>query len=163
MPTTKGAQFLLSLDLHKPTDLPAFDTPPPATDHSQLAGLRVLVVDDIGTNRLVAKAHLQLLGITTEEAASGEDALEKIKENPPDLVLLDMNMPGMDGTATLKQIRTLPSRAARLPVVAMTADATEAHRRRYLAAGLDDYMAKPLTPELVSSVLMRCLVASGRI
>lgn len=118
---------------------------------------RVLVVDDIATNRLVALAHLRLLGLKGEAASSGAEALAMIAENPPDLVLLDMNMPEMDGQATLKRLRALPSRASRLPVIAMTADATEEHRRRYLAAGLDGHLAKPLTPEAVRAILVRHL------
>lgn len=112
-----------------------------------------MVVDDIATNRLVARAHLALYGVTVLEAASGAAALEMICAAAPDLVLLDMNMPGLDGLATLKKIRALPSLAARLPVIAMTADTTTDHRRTYLEAGLDGYLAKPLTPEAVADVL----------
>lgn len=156
-----GAQFLLTLAIDAVSadaadTLPRQDAPPTP----DLRGLTVLVVDDIATNRLVAKAHLGLLGIKATEAASGEAALASIRANPPDLVLLDMNMPGMDGISTLKRIRILPSRAARLPVIAMTADATDAHRRHYLAAGLDDYLAKPLTPETLTAVLKRSLAAA---
>jgi CheY-like chemotaxis protein len=77
-----------------------------------------------------------------------------LQEDGIDLVLLDMNMPGMDGTETLQRIRAMPGRT-RLAVIAMTADATEAHRRRYLAAGMDGYLAKPLTPESVAEMLAR--------
>ena len=119
-----------------------------------------MAVDDIATSRLVAMAPLRLLGVQAEQASSGAEAVEAIRQNPPDLVLLDMNMPEMDGTATLKRIRTLPTRAARLPVIAMTADATDTHRRTYLAAGLDGYLPKPLTPESVSNILTRFLGTS---
>jgi CheY-like chemotaxis protein len=77
-----------------------------------------------------------------------------LQEDGIDLVLLDMNMPGMDGTETLQRIRAMPGRT-RLAVIAMTADATEEHRRRYLAAGMDGYLAKPLTPESVAEMLAR--------
>ena len=117
----------------------------------------MLIVDDIATNRLVAKAHLRLLGVATNEASSGADAIEILRKSIPDLVLLDMNMPQMDGIETLKRIRALPSRAARVPVIAMTADATDAHKRQYLAAGLDGHLPKPLTPENVTDVLARFL------
>ncbi len=157
LPSTEGARFLLTLGFTTETcpQIPA-DRPrevPPVPDAAKAA--RVLIVDDIATNRLVARAHLRLLGVATEEAASGQEALDKIRQAPPDLVLLDMNMPGMDGLDTLRLIRKLPSRAARLPVVAMTADATDAHRRRYLEAGLDGYLAKPLTSEAVSEIVAR--------
>jgi CheY-like chemotaxis protein len=119
----------------------------------------VLVVDDIATNRLVAKAHLHLHGITVEEAASGVEALARLQQNGIDLVLLDMNMPGMDGIETLQRLRSLPG-CASLPVIAMTADATEAHRKRYLAAGMNGYLAKPLTPEAVAEMLRLYLPAA---
>lgn len=161
LPGVVGATFRLTLALGAvPADGPvtipgpARLAPPPMPRR-----FRVLVVDDIATNRLVARAHLTLLGAETEEAASGEEAIAALSRNLPDLVFLDMNMPGLDGTATLRRIRTLPSRAARLPVIAMTADATEAHRSRYLAAGLDGYLAKPLTPETLREVLARHIPA----
>lgn len=155
-----GASFLLTLALGAVPD--AQTATPPQTAQTQIAdmqGRTVLVVDDIATNRLVARAHLALYGVTVTEAASGAAAVEMIRASAPDLVLLDMNMPGMDGIATLKNIRALPSRAARLPVIAMTADATNDHRRRYLEAGLDGYLAKPLTPEAVADLLAQHLVA----
>ncbi len=159
MPGSGGAQFCLTLALHP---APTTDTParPQPVLPKDLNRFRVLVVDDIATNRLVAMAHLRLLGVQAEQASSGAEAVEAIRQNPPDLVLLDMNMPEMDGTATLKRIRTLPTRAARLPVIAMTADATDTHRRTYLAAGLDGYLPKPLTPESVSDILTRFLGTS---
>jgi signal transduction histidine kinase/ActR/RegA family two-component response regulator len=147
-----GAHFLLTLAF---AAAPAGPEPVTMAPRSASAGARVLIVDDLATNRLVARAHLRLLGLVTEEAASGAEAVEKIRANPPDIVFLDMNMPGLDGLATLKLIRKLPSRAAKVAVVAMTADATEAHRVGYLAAGLDGYLAKPLTPEAVADVVQR--------
>eukprot|EP01031_Cornospumella_fuschlensis_P008645 gene8645-10656_t len=155
IPSLTGAEFRLRLAL---LVLPKFSPvsehhePAPRTPNAVPAGLCVLVVDDIATNRLVAKAHLHLHGIKTEEADSGAEALARLRQNGIDLVLLDMNMPGMDGIETLQRIRALPGRT-RLPVIAMTADATEAHRRRYLAAGMDGYLAKPLTPESVAEML----------
>jgi CheY-like chemotaxis protein len=164
LPGTGGAHFLLTLAVDCPDQSPAPQPKPPSSAEvlgKDWASLRVLVVDDIATNRLVAKAHLRLYGVVTEEAASGAEAVEMIRLAPPDLVLLDMNMPGLDGTATLKRIRTLPSRAAKVPVIAMTADATEAHRRKYLDAGMDGYLAKPLTPEAVAEILSRFLGPSA--
>lgn len=160
LPSANGARFLLTLAVDCPGEIPP-PQPEPLPLPKDLSTVRVLVVDDIATNRLVAKAHLRLYGVATEEAASGAEAVVKIRLNPPDLVLLDMNMPGMDGTATLKRIRTLPSRAAKVPVIAMTADATEAHRRKYLEAGMDGYLAKPLTPEAVADLLSQFLGPTG--
>ena len=149
-----GASFRLTFGF-RPDDAETAAKPAVSASTARLGAARVLIVDDIATNRLVARTHLRLLGLETDEASSGEEALEKIRHAPPDMVLLDMNMPGLDGLATLKLIRTLPSRAARVPVIAMTADATDTHRRIYLEAGLDAYLSKPLTPEAVAETLAR--------
>lgn len=157
LPCESGARFVLTLALKATAeDKPVLQPPEPRPDPR----LRVLVVDDIATNRLVARAHLRLHGLAIDEAASGSEAVEMLRKMPADLVLLDMSMPGMDGLATLKLIRLLPSRAARLPVIAMTADATEASRRKFLAAGMDGYLAKPLAPEAVAEILARFLPRS---
>lgn len=153
--TGAGARFLLTVGFTASSSAIETTAPSAAAPAKLSPPPRVLIVDDIATNRLVARVHLHLLGAITDEAASGEEALEIIKKNPPDLVFLDMNMPGMDGLTTLKEIRKLPSRAARLPIIAMTANATEAHRHEYLEAGLDGYLAKPLTPGAVSEVVTR--------
>lgn len=165
LPSAQGATFRLTLRLDpaqaEPAARPALladSLPAPGTvAPPQFAGKRVLVVDDIATNRLVAASYLRLFGLTVEESASGEEAVARITRSPPDLVLLDMNMPGLTGIETLQRIRRLPSRASRVAVIAMTADATEAHRQHYLASGLDGYLAKPLMPEALCAVLDRHL------
>lgn len=171
IPGTQGAEFRLRLALGAvpaPSPWPAQEKPeppqpdltPPLRTASPCRGRRVLVVDDIATNRLVARTHLALHGVAVEEAASGAEAVARLGQDGVELVLLDMNMPDMDGTETLRRIRALPRREE-LPVIAMTADVTEAHRRRYLAAGMNGYLAKPLTPEAVAEMLARYLPAKG--
>ncbi|MDZ4095105.1 MAG: response regulator, partial [Paracoccaceae bacterium] len=129
--------------------------PAPAT--GWLAGKSVLVVDDVATNRMVAAAYLQSLGVRVSEAASGQAALSALKQALPDLVLLDMNMPGLDGLETLRRIRDLTGPTTRLPVIAMTADAMEEQRQHYLASGVDGYLAKPILPERLAEELNRQL------
>ncbi|MBL4916334.1 response regulator [Szabonella alba] len=119
--------------------------------------LRVLVVDDIATNRLVAATYLRMLGAGTVEAASGEEALRLLVRDLPDLVLLDMNMPGMDGRETIRQIRALPDAPGRIPVIAMTADALIDHRAQYLASGVDGYLSKPLNPDRMAAEIAAVL------
>jgi CheY-like chemotaxis protein len=116
--------------------------------------MKVAIVDDEADMRQSISQWLALSGFDTETYASAEDALRGIGPEFPCVVVSDIKMPGMDGIETLQRIRALPGRT-RLPVIAMTADATEAHRRRYLAAGMDDYLAKPLTPESVAEMLAR--------
>jgi CheY-like chemotaxis protein len=79
------------------------------------------------------------------EASGGAAAEERLRAGRDvDVVLLDMNMPGMGGLETLRQLRGLPGDVARLPVIAMTADALDHERQAYLAAGLDGYVTKPI-------------------
>ena len=122
-----------------------------------LAGLRVLVVDDIATNRLVAVTYLRMLGAQPMVAPGGDAALSRLRTEAIDLVLLDMNMPDMDGVETLRRIRALPGPRGRVPVIAMTADAGGAERERYGRSGLDGYLAKPFNPERIEAEIRTAL------
>lgn len=150
LPAARGALFRLTIALapHKAATPPL--APPAPTD---LSSRRVMVVDDIATTRLVAATFLRILGAQVTEAGSGLDALEAIRAACPDLVLLDMNMPGLSGPQTVERIRELAGAAARVPVLAMTADATAAHRAQYMSAGLDGYLSKPLTLDALRAAL----------
>lgn len=152
-PGQPGARFCLTLVLADANGAPDLAVP-----EGGLAGLRVLVVDDLATNRLVALTCLRLLGITATEAASGTEALARLRKAPADVVLLDMNMPDMDGIATLRAIRAEAPGATRPAVIAMTADALPEDRARYLAAGMDGYLAKPVTPERIAEALAAVLL-----
>ena len=155
-PQGRGARFALTLALDPVPGAPAAD-PAPTLPVTGLAGRHVLVVDDIATNRLVASTYLHLFGIRTIEAASGRLALEEIQRHQIDAVLLDMNMPEMDGVETFRRIRALPGPTARVPVIAMTADAMDEQRESYLSHGIDGYIAKPVTPERIAAELARAL------
>ena len=101
------------------------------------------------------------MGAVPVEAESGQSALTLIAADPPDVVLLDLLMPDMDGVTTLQRIRALPGLAGRLPVIAMTADATEERRRHFMAAGLDGYVIKPLSPEVLGAAIRAVLAPSA--
>lgn len=150
-PTETGAKFLLSLKIEASATLPR-DLGAARPEALNLAGRCILVVDDISTNRLVAGTYLRLLGARVVDAASGDEALLVLRNEAVDLVLLDMNMPGLSGVETLRLIHALCGAAAP-PVLAMTADAAEAHRRAYLAEGLDGYISKPLSPASLAQAL----------
>ena len=156
MPTFNGAAFCLTIKI---APVSKADAAAPVIALPDLSGFRILVVDDIATNRLVAATYLRLWQIEVSEAIGGVEAVAQIISNPPDLVLLDMNMPGLDGGQTLALIRALPQTGARLPVIAMTADATGAHQAHYLAAGFDGSVAKPLTPETLRAAISPHLTA----
>ena len=150
LPSQGGALFRLSAMI-RPTAPPAL-LPERAVN---LAGRRILVVDDIATNRLVAATYLRGMQVSVVEVASGAAALQAVAEQRPDLVLLDLHMPGMSGMETLAAIRALPG--PYLPVVAMTADASVAARALHLSAGLDGYLTKPLTMEALRHDLAKNL------
>ena len=158
LPGDDGARFMLSIALEATT---APDLVPSEQPLADLTGRRVLVVDDIATNRLVAMTYLRIMGAVPFEAESGQSALIRIAADPPDVVLLDMLMPEMDGVTTLQRIRALPGLAGKLPVIAMTADATEERRRHFMAAGLDGYVIKPLSPEVLGAAIRAVLPPSA--
>jgi two-component system cell cycle response regulator DivK len=103
---------------------------------------RVLVVDDNPSSRELVKFALEARYIV-EEAIDGLDAISRIRKAPPDLVLMDIQMPEMDGYETLHEIRALPG-SALVPVVAITAFAMLEDRQKAFEAGFDGYFAKPI-------------------
>lgn len=105
----------------------------------------ILVVDDAPQNRLLAEARLSGAGYRVTQAESGEAAIAAFEREVPDLVLLDVRMPGLDGFETLERLRALPH-GPNVPVVFLTAFDDEDTHRRALAAGVDDFLSKPLRP-----------------
>jgi CheY-like chemotaxis protein len=105
-------------------------------------GVTVLVVDDHRMNLSLASALLTDEGYTVLTAADGETALETIASTPPDLALLDVSLPGIDGLEVLRRIRADPATAA-IPVIVMTAGALAEEEDRAWAAGCDAFHAKP--------------------
>jgi CheY-like chemotaxis protein len=120
-----------------------------------MQGAHILVVEDNRTNQLVALGMLKTLGFTRVElAADGRAALAALAAQAYDLVLMDCQMPVMDGFEATAALRAA---GHRLPVVAMTANAMQGDRENCLAAGMDDYLAKPLTLAALETVLARWL------
>jgi signal transduction histidine kinase len=120
-----------------------------------LAGLNVLVVDDNRVNRLVAVKSLEAMGATAEAVDGGQAALDAVQLKVFDLVLMDVNMPGMDGMEATRRLRALPGPAAQLPVIALTADVMTHHLQRYRAAGMNGFVPKPFAPIQLLNEIMR--------
>jgi CheY-like chemotaxis protein len=116
---------------------------------------RILLVEDNQANQLVALGFLKLLGYQAEVAGTGLAALEALTRQSYDLVLMDCQMPELDGYATTTRLRALEGPARHTPVIAMTAHALPGDRERCLAAGMDDYLSKPLRLEALREVLWR--------
>lgn len=106
--------------------------------------VRVLLVDDNVTNQRLAARLLQKLGCQVALASSGREAIELLATAPQDLVIMDCQMPDLDGYETTRQIRADEGDGRRTPIVAMTAHAMRGDRERCLAAGMDDYYSKPV-------------------
>jgi two-component system, cell cycle response regulator DivK len=120
---------------------------------------RVAVIEDNADNRLLIDAVLGE-SYALEEYVTGADALAAMAVRPPDLVLLDVSLPGMDGLAVLERMRAHAALRA-VPVVAVTAHAMIGDRDRYLEAGFDAYVAKPIVDEQVLIDIVERLLATG--
>jgi two-component system, cell cycle response regulator DivK len=116
----------------------------------------VLVVDDNSLNLELATHVLESDGYTVRQAASGSEALRVVREATPDLILMDIGMPQMDGYAVLAELRRDPA-TARIPVVALTAYAMAEDERRIRAAGFDGYITKPFAVRALAAALARIL------
>ncbi len=156
----EGSTFWFTIPMAVPAEEAALpeeaETPPAeAAPHRR----KVLVVEDNRVNRLVAEKLLQRLGCEVECADSGPEALRLLAENSYDLVLMDVNMPGMDGLETTRRIREQERGRAHTVIIAMTARAMDGDRELCLNAGMDDYISKPVTAASLRQVLERWLPA----
>ncbi len=125
---------------------------------------KVLLVEDNPTNQQVALGVLQKLGVQADVAANGRDALSALETSPYDLVLMDVQMPVMDGFEATRRIRThaAPVRNPAIPIVAMTAHAMQGDREKCIAAGMNDYLSKPIDFGELSATLRRWLPRRDR-
>ncbi|MBI1197151.1 MAG: response regulator [Phenylobacterium sp.] len=133
-------------------------TEPAATadiDDAPLAGLKVLIVDDNRVNRLVGVRSVEALGAGAEAVESGPEAIEAVSTGGYDLVLMDVNMPGMDGLEATRRIRGLPAPAGETPILALTADVMRQQRQAYVAAGMNGMTPKPFSPAQLLAEIAR--------
>lgn len=119
-----------------------------------IRGARILLVEDNEINREVASELLQLVGCLVDVAENGAVAVDKAGQGRYDCVLMDVQMPVMDGLTATREIRKLPG-CAELPIAAMTANAMAGDRERCLAAGMQDHVGKPIDPEVLWGMLLR--------
>ncbi len=118
---------------------------------------RVLIVDDVAANREMLRELLQALGFDTDEAAHGQDALDKVQADCPDLLLMDLAMPVMDGLEATRRIREWSDIGKALPIIALSANASHAHRDQAIEAGATLFMSKPFENAVLLGHLGRCL------
>jgi len=127
-------------------------------DTSLFDGLRVLLVEDNATNRLIAGRMLEALGAQVSSAEDGVQGVAAARAGF-DLILMDIQMPVMDGIEATQRIRALPGPAGAAPILAMTANALSHQQASYLAAGMDGAIAKPLSPRALTQAIVRTLAA----
>jgi CheY-like chemotaxis protein len=121
----------------------------------------VLIAEDNAVNRELLRELLELRGYTVLEACDGQDALRIIDETQPELLLLDIGMPILDGFGVIRRIRENP-RLANLRVVAVTAYAMRGDQERILSSGFDGYLSKPVNPTSLAQELDRVLSKGGQ-
>ncbi|MFW5863274.1 MAG: response regulator [Desulfohalobiaceae bacterium] len=170
----QGTTAVCMLRLQAARQTPAESQEPaePAEETAEKRVLNILLVEDDQANQLAIRMLLQKMGHRVHVARNGQEGLDMLKHNGFDLVLMDIQMPVMDGVQATKIIREMESdyhslddqdsgrqelRQSRIPIIALTAYAAEEDRKRFLAAGMDDYIAKPAYLRELKNTIERCL------
>lgn len=153
----RGSRFAFRLDCALPTAQPQPAAPARRDPAAPARRRRVLVVEDEAVNRLMTRHLLRQLGHEVLEAENGHEALRLLTREPVDLILMDIQMPVMDGIETTQHIRNgeIPGLDSHIPIVALTAYAREKDRSRFLQIGMDEFVAKPFELAQLAQALER--------
>ncbi len=156
----RGSTFWFTVRLDK---APAAVSPAPTTDaesalRAHFGQARILLVEDEPVNQEASREIIESAGLSVDVAEDGRIAVDKARANAYDLILMDVQMPGMNGIEATQAIRALPGHA-RTPIIAMTANAFAEDRAACLAAGMNDHLGKPVRPAALYATLLRWLSA----
>jgi CheY-like chemotaxis protein len=138
-----------------PAAQPAAASAAPPANRPKLPRLRVLVAEDNQTNQMVVRAMLSRLGQTVEIVSDGIQAVEAVRRSDFDLVLMDVQMPEMDGYEATRKIRGLEGPVSNIPIVALTANAVAGFEELSMKAGMNGHVAKPVTLAALAALLGR--------
>jgi len=149
-----GSVFTFTIDLKQASQIqaPTRETQAPARTTSLP---HILVVDDNKINQMLIATYLEKGDLEFTLADGGKQALQLLKEQHFDMVLMDVQMPEMDGMETTGHIREFSSTVSEIPIVALTANAMQGDREKYLASGMDDYLAKPVRAETLFQMIWK--------
>lgn len=152
------AGSIFSIQLPFKTNTEATKTDYAIADHNQLKGLRVLLAEDVAMNQFIARSILEEKGVYVTEAIDGRETIEKVKSFTFDLILMDISMPYIDGIQATSIIRSMKnSPNCSIPIIAITANALEGDKQKYLSAGMNGYISKPFLEEEFLMVILQCL------
>ncbi len=151
--SAEGQGSTFWLEISAPVATPAVEVE--VDESTPLEGLRALVVEDNPTNRLVASKMLEALGIDVSMAEHGGLGVEAARQGGFDLILMDIQMPVMDGLEATRRIRALEGQIAQVPIIGLTANAMSHQREAYVAAGMDGLVAKPISPAALIAEISR--------
>jgi len=153
----KGSEFRFSVPMQKQPEGACrnelLSIEPTSASRFERRGARLLLVEDNAVNRSVALGMLAKLGLAADIAENGAQALAALEKRGYDLVFMDCQMPVMDGYEATKRIRGLEGERSRVPIIAMTAHAMSGDREKCIAAGMDDYLSKPISFDALTALL----------
>jgi PAS domain S-box-containing protein len=155
-----GSTFVLQLSLHEGHVPEAVKQTPAVKQQRRLLG-RVLLAEDNSVNQKIAERMLSRLGLQCTTVANGEQAITEVLSNDYDLVLMDVNMPVMDGITATERIRDLSSHKNHIPIIALTANAMLEDKERCLAAGMNGFISKPIKLDTLGKVIADFLPAGN--
>ncbi len=156
-----GSTFRFTVRLAPALSDPVRGDDAPKESVRAIRSLRVLVAEDNPTNRLLISTRLRRMSHRVELVENGLEAIEAARANDYDLILMDMQMPELDGAGATRAIRLLAGPRGRVPIIALTADALPEFRARYMASGLDDYLTKPIDWRELDRAMLRCVSGSA--
>ncbi|MCB0281605.1 MAG: response regulator [Calditrichae bacterium] len=159
--TTFKVRIPFELDLEDEHEDVFIENPDILNDKKDNSNYLVLLVEDNLINQKVASNILKKFGYKIDIAKDGSEALDKVKQNMYNIVLMDIQMPVMDGVEATKAIRELPENKKNVAIIAMTANAMKGDREKYLDAGMDDYISKPISQEELKRIMSKWLTSNN--